>query len=242
MPETIGADVLIKALVAKPKSNLDGTYVARFRQYSPHRQQAVGFGIADSHAVVDNGTHLAIKYFVRVGELFFQSGGDGDEFERRARFVDIADGAVFHRSQLHFPVRVRIEGGTVCQRKDFSAMRVLHNHGTRNCLGVVHGLVKFLFRNVLDVLVNGEDKILAHLGLLLDVGEPLLARVDREQPGSRLAPESGIICAFNTAKPRAVHAHFADYVGRQFALGIEALRFLLEMDSLEVEVPDALDG
>ena len=57
-------------------------------------------------------------------------------------------------------------------------MRILDNHRPRDSLRVVNRLLQFLLGDVLDILVDGQDEVVARVGLRLHIGEPLPARVD----------------------------------------------------------------
>src|SRR5215467_5016946 len=137
--------------------------------------------IANPHAVVDNRTLLTVDDFIRIRDLFFERRGKCHHFESRAGFVDIADGAVGESSRCDLLADIRIEGGAICERKNLTSVRVLNDDGAGNSLCVVDGLFEFFFSDVLDVLIDRQDNVLTGHGLCLDIREPLLAGVDRNE-------------------------------------------------------------
>ena len=98
----------------------------------------------------------------------------------------------------------------------------------------MHRLFEFALRNVLDILVNGEDQVLARLRSLLDAREPLLARVHRDRHLARAPAKLVVKLAFNPAQAAVVRAHVSNDLRGQFSLGIEASRFLLKVNSPQV--------
>jgi len=65
--------------------------------------------------------------------------------------------------------QIRIERRTVGQRQNLSGVRILDDHRPRNRLRIVNRLLELLLRDVLNILVDGQDKVLARLRLLLHV-------------------------------------------------------------------------
>ena len=121
-------------------------------------------------------------------------------------------------------------------------MRILHDHRACNRLRVVNRLIEFLLCNVLNVLVDGQDKVFARFRLLLHVGEPLPPRIDRDEhfPG---APAQFIVeFVLDATLTGVFHANGSHDLRRQITRRIKSLRLFLKMDSLQVERLDALDG
>ena len=111
--------------------------------------------IADTHAVVDDRSHLAVEPFIGIGEFLFERRGNRHQLEGRSRFVHIADGAVGKRAGCDLLAQIRIECGPVGQRQNFPGVRILDDDRTRNRLRVVNRLFQFLLGDVLNVLVDG---------------------------------------------------------------------------------------
>ena len=80
------------------------------------------------------------------------------------------------------------------------------------------------------------------IGLLLDAAEPFPAGVHRDQHAAGLAAQLVVILALDPAQAFVVHAHVAEDLRCQFAFGIKALGFLLEIDAAQIQGPDAVRG
>ena len=198
--------------------------------------------VADTHAVDHDRAHLTIKHFLRPRNPFLERPGNRDQLERRTRLVDIAHCAIFQGFILNLLFDVGIESRAICQRQDFSRARILHDHGAGDRVGIFNGLFQFSLGNILNFFVDGENQIVARLGFFLNSGEPLLAGVDRDLHAAGLAAQLFVISALDAAQAAIVGAHIAEHLCRQFALGIKAFRFFLEMDSLQIQSTNALDG
>jgi hypothetical protein len=57
--------------------------------------------------------------------------------------------------------QIRIECRPVGQRQNFSGVGIFHDHRAGNRLRVVNRLIQFFFGDVLNVLVDGQDQVLA---------------------------------------------------------------------------------
>src|SRR5581483_1832325 len=100
-------------------------------------------------------------------------------------------------------------------------------------------LLKFAFSYVLNVLVDCQDTILAGIWLFFDTVEISPASIDLDQHPSGLAPQFFVKLALDAAQFFIVHPDIAKYLGSELALGIEALRFLFEIDFFQVQRFDA---
>ena len=109
-------------------------------------------------------------------------------------------------------------------------------------MGVVHGLLEFLLDDVLDFFVDGEDNVVAGVGLALDAAEPFAARVHGDQHLAGRAVQARVEGVLNAAQALVVQSDVADGLRGQFALGIETLRLLLKVDAAQVHGADPLAG
>ena len=107
-------------------------------------------------------------------------------------------------------------------------------------VGLLHRRFQFALRDVLDLLVDGQDDVLARLGLLLDAAKPFAVGVHRDQHAPGLAAQFVVVLALDPAQPFVIHAHVAQHLRRQFALGIKALGFFLEINAAQIQRPDAV--
>ena len=173
------------------------------------------------------------------GRVSFSSSaaGNGDQLEGRAWLVDVADRVIFQFLRRDLAGQVGIERRPVGQRQDFSGLRILHNDGARLGMGLLHRRFQFAFRDVLDFLVDGQNDILARIGLLLDAAKPFAAGVHRDQHAAGFAAQFVIIRAFDSAQAFVVHAHIAEHLRCQLAFGIKALGFFLEIDAAQIHAP-----
>ena len=121
-------------------------------------------------------------------------------------------------------------------------MRVLDNHRAGDRLRVVNRLLKFFLGDVLDVLVDGQDKVLARVRLRLDIGEPPPFRVDRDEHLSRTSAQLVVELVLDPALTGILHANRTQHLRREIARRIKALRLLLEVNALQLQRIDALDG
>ena len=103
-------------------------------------------------------------------------------------------------------------------------------------------LIQFLLGNVLNILVDGQHKILARLRLLLDIRKPLPARIDRDEHLSGTPAQLIIERVFNATESGILHPNSSHHLRRQITRRIETLGLFLKMDSLQVQGLDALDG
>src|SRR5258708_527654 len=212
--EFVRANVFVEAVFAQAQRDFDCAHVARFRQHSPHRQYAMWFGVTDTHAVVDDGSHLAVEQLVGSGELFFKGGGDRHQLESRTGLVYVADGAIGKRSGRDLLAKVWIERWAVGERQDFAGVRILHDYCAGDRLRIVNRLVQFFFSDVLNILVDSKNYILAGLWLLLYVGEPLAARIDGDKHLSGAAPQLVVELVFDSALAGIFHPDRADHLRR----------------------------
>jgi len=72
---------------------------------------------------------------------------------------------VFQRLGLDFLAVVWIERGAICESENLSGVGIFDNNGTRDGFGFFHAALEFAFGDGLDILVDGEDEVVAGLGL-----------------------------------------------------------------------------
>ena len=84
----------------------------------------------------------------------------------------------------------------------------------------------------LDVLVDGELQVLAGFGFLRDRPEHMAASVHGGKHAARHAVQLRIEFSFESAEAVVVEADVAQYLRGNLVIGIEALKFLLEIDAL----------
>ena len=120
-------------------------------------------------------------------------------------------------------------------------MRILDNDGAGNRLRVFDRLFEFAFDDVLDLLVDGQHQIVAGLGLLLDAREPFLAGIHGNLHAARLALKRIVVFALDAAQAFVIGADVAEHLGRELSLGIEALRFFLKVDALQVQGANSIN-
>ena len=96
---------------------------------------------------------------------------------------------VFQGLRLDFLAVIWIECGAIREGENLSGVGIFDNNGTRDGFGFFHAALEFAFGDGLDILVDGEDEVVAGLGLLLDAGEPALAGVDGDHQLAGLALE-----------------------------------------------------
>ena len=197
--------------------------------------------VADAHPVVNDRAHLAVKHFIRIRNLLFERRRDRHQLERRSWLVHITHRAIGQRAGSNLFPQIRIEGRTVGQRQNLSRMRILNNHRPRNRTRVRDRLLQLLLRDVLNILVDRQDKILARLRLLLHVREPLPTRIHRDNHLPRLPAQLLIKSMFDAALPGILHADRSQHLRRQIARRIKPLRLFLKVNTLQAERLDALN-
>ena len=200
------------------------------------------FRVTNAHAVVDDRSHLAVEHFIWIGEFLFERRRNRHQLERRPRLVHIAHGAVSQRPRRNLFAQVRIERRPVRECQNFAGVRILDNYRARNRLCVMNRLIQFLLGDVLNILVDGQDQALARFRLFLDIGEPLPARIHRDEHLPRTSPQFVIEGVFDATLPGVFHPDRSHHLRRQIACGIKALRLFLKMDALQSQRLDALDG
>ena len=121
-------------------------------------------------------------------------------------------------------------------------MRVLDNHRAGDRLRIVNRLLKFFLSDVLDVLVDGQDKVLARVRLRLDIGEPPPFRVDRDEHLSRTSAQLVVELVLNPALAGILHPNRTQHLCGEITRGIKTLRLLLEVNSLQLQRIDAFDS
>src|SRR5207245_80242 len=110
------------------------------------------FAVADAHAVDHDRPHLAVKDFVRAGQLLFEGGGNSYQLDSRTWLIDITDSPRLQSLSLHSPLTIRIESGPVGECQNLAGARIFDNHRARDGVSAVNCLLQFPFRDVLDVL------------------------------------------------------------------------------------------
>ena len=130
---------------------------------------------------------------------------------------------------------VGIKGGADSKGKDLAGMHVLHDDSAVGRAGALHGGVEGLFGDELDVFVDREDEIVAGLGFMFGRAHHMAARVHGGVHAARLAVQAAVEFLLHTAEAVIVDADVAEDLRGDFAVGIETLEFLLEVNALEVE-------
>src|SRR6266404_2530782 len=111
--------------------------------------------------------HLAIDELIRRSQLFFEGGGKGNDLKGRPGLIDVTHGAVFQGSRGNVVEGIRIEGRTAGERQNLARLWILHNHRSRFRVRGRDGALEFAFGDVLDLLVDGQDEVVAGFRLLL---------------------------------------------------------------------------
>src|SRR5215468_11280966 len=107
-------------------------------------------------------------------------------------------------------------------------------------MGLLHGCVEFALGNVLDLFVDRENNVPARIRLFLDASQPVMVSVHRDQHLARGSAELLIEGPLQTAKTFIIKTYISQYLRCQLSFGIKTLRFLLEVDSAQVQRADAL--
>ncbi len=103
-------------------------------------------------------------------------------------------------------------------------------------------LLQLLFGDVLDVLIDRQNYVVAGVRLGCDVREPLLACIHGDEHLAGLTPEFIIECMLNAALAGVLHADRAEHLRSEISRWIKAFWFFLEVDALQLEGVDALDS
>ena len=191
--------------------------------------------IADGGSADADRSGPAIEKLVRFKDVILHRRGGGHDFECRTRFEEIPDGPVDARAALgREPVGV--VGGGVGHGQDVAGIGIRKNNRPPFRTVFEDGFFEFGFRVVLDGGIEGQRDIAARKGLTdgLDMVTPALG-VPEDQAFSRLATKDVVVLIFDAGLAVAVDIHASQNVGRQMALGIEALPLLLEIDTLQRE-------
>src|SRR5215469_14585539 len=181
LTESVATDVLVEALVAEAQSDLDSAHVTGVRQDVGNGQHAEGFPVVNAAATDDDRAHLTIEDFVGPGEMLVKRGRNGHQLECGTGFVDIADGMILEPLGGDFPGDVGIECGAVGQRQDFAGVRIFHDYRARLGAALLHRGFQFALGDVLDLLIDSQNDVLAGIRLFFHAAEPLLAGVDLDK-------------------------------------------------------------
>src|SRR5579864_516915 len=102
-------------------------------------------------------------------------------------------------------------------------------------MALLHSSVEFALNDVLHLLVDSQDEILAGFGLALHSAEPLAARVHGDKHLARLAAQARLVAALDAAQAFVIETDIAQDLSRQLALRIEALGLLLEINAFKIQ-------
>src|SRR5205807_9964768 len=86
------------------------------------------------------------------------------------------------------------------------------------------------------------DDIVSRIGLGLDIGKPPFTRVNRDKHLSGSPAKLVIVFMLDAALPTVLHPHGPEHLRRQISRGVKALWFLLQVNALQSQRTDALDG
>ena len=128
---------------------------------------------------------LAIDQVVGRGHALIERRRVGDQLERRAGLVHIADRVILQQRGRGVAKLVGIERGPNGERENLAGVHVLHDDGAVVGLGLLHVVVESALGHELDVFVDGELQILAGLGLVLDRAEHVAARIHGGEHAAR---------------------------------------------------------
>ena len=130
---------------------------------------------------------------------------------------------------------VGIESRTNGKRQDLPGMHVLHNNRSVGRLRLLHGVVKGALGEELDVGIDRKHQVLAGLRLMLARAQHPAARIQRGVHAARNAMQLRLEFLLQPAQAGIVDAYIAQHLRGDFVVGIEALEFFLEKNTLEVE-------
>ncbi len=235
------ANVLIEAIGADLEGHLDGGDVAGAREgcgngYDAHA--AVAFVIVNHTTGESDLSTLAIDHVVGFCDLRIDRGGVGDQLEDRAGFVNVADGVVLEQLGRGVAKVVGVECGADREGKNLASVHVLHHDGAVVGVGPLHRMIEGILGHELNVLVDGELKILAGVGFMLDGAENMTTGVDGGEHAAGCAVKAGVEFLLETAETVVVEANVAERLRGDVAVGVEALKFLLEIEAVEVQSAD----
>ena len=130
---------------------------------------------------------------------------------------------------------VGIEGGANGERENLAGVDILHDDGAVVGVGALHVVVEGALSHELNVFVDGELEILAGLGLLRDGAEDVAAGVHGGEHAAGDAVELVVEFAFDAAETVVIETDIAEDLRGDLVVGIEALKFFLEVDALDIE-------
>ena len=121
-PETLGTYA---------ETDLDCTDVARLDDHVGERQHAVVVMLVfiDHARAEPDDARIGVDHVGRLEQLLLECGRCRDDLERRARLVQILDGAVAAIVVAEASIGVRVESRIVRQRKDLAGARIHHDRG-----------------------------------------------------------------------------------------------------------------
>ena len=103
-----------------------------------------------------------------MGHALVECGRIGNQLERRAGLVDVADRMILQQRRSGVPKLVRIERWPNCERENLAGMHVLHDDSAIVGVGLLHVVIESALGHELDVFVDRELQILTRLWLMSD--------------------------------------------------------------------------
>ena len=115
--KTESLDKIVHRLVANLQSQLDRSHIARLRKRFSNSQDSEWMMVVNEPPGNSDRAHLAIDPVVRLDGRFVDSRGVSDDFEGRARLVDVLQSPIGARLHGHRPGDIWVKGGRVGGRE-----------------------------------------------------------------------------------------------------------------------------
>ena len=173
-------------------------------------------------------------HFARIERL-----GNGERLHRRARLDHIGYRTVAALLAVGMAGAVGVVGGAVGQRQNFTGLRIQHHHAA--CFGAVvaHGFIQFFISQRLNALIERHHHIAAVLRIAvarrIEAVDDIAFVVAQHHFGTVGTAQIVFTRQLQPFLAFAVDVGEADYMRKQIAHRIMALRFFLESQTFDAQ-------
>ena len=187
---------------------------------------------------------LAIKQVIRLYEAAIQSGGSDYGFECGTGFEVILNRVIlpFHRAV--FLISIRIEGGFIRQRDDFSAIRIHDDNRSAFCILFFDCRFQFLFRDVLNGGIDCELQCTTDCRsqqcAFVTGDQYAFFRVAQRRQFAGNSCNNVFILIFHAAQSFVIEAHKSDNVRGELLARIKTTAFFGEIYARQLKRAQAL--
>ena len=232
-------EIAVKGFRSHPKAYGHKTRVAGVLYNLDKTLAAVAavFPAADMAALHLSGTGVE-ETVLQFHNLFAQGGGNGNDFECRARFIGVGDSYVAPQFGGVFGETVGIVVGFAGQGENLPCLGLHDNNGGRPGLGLLHDPVQLPFHDLLDDKVDGQIQVMAFHGghiAVAGIGNLPAAGVVLHYDAAGPAPQITVERQLNAVQALVVDTRKAHDMGGQIVMGILAPALLGDADARQAE-------